>query len=57
MPPVADWETFPFDGDIRVRPLRAADEASGRDTAKAASAASAASAATPTRSGATPTGS
>jgi diadenosine tetraphosphate (Ap4A) HIT family hydrolase len=22
MPPVADWETFPFDGEIRVRPLR-----------------------------------
>ena len=21
-PPVADWETFPFDGEIRVRPLR-----------------------------------
>jgi diadenosine tetraphosphate (Ap4A) HIT family hydrolase len=21
MPPVEDWETFPFDGDIRVRPL------------------------------------
>ena len=23
MPPVEEWETFPFDGDIRVRPLRA----------------------------------
>jgi hypothetical protein len=22
MPPVAEWETFPFEGDIRVRPLR-----------------------------------
>lgn len=22
MPPVADWETFPFEGDIRVRPFR-----------------------------------
>lgn len=22
MPPVADWETFPFEGEIRVRPLR-----------------------------------
>jgi diadenosine tetraphosphate (Ap4A) HIT family hydrolase len=21
MPPVADWDTFPFDGDLRVRPL------------------------------------
>lgn len=21
MPPVDEWETFPFDGDIRVRPL------------------------------------
>jgi diadenosine tetraphosphate (Ap4A) HIT family hydrolase len=21
-PPLADWETFPFEGDIRVRPLR-----------------------------------
>jgi diadenosine tetraphosphate (Ap4A) HIT family hydrolase len=21
MPPVADWETFPFDGDLRPRPL------------------------------------
>jgi diadenosine tetraphosphate (Ap4A) HIT family hydrolase len=21
MPPVSDWETFPFDGEIRVRPL------------------------------------
>lgn len=23
MPPVADWETFPFEGEIRVRPLLA----------------------------------
>ena len=22
LPPVEDWETFPFEGDIRVRPLR-----------------------------------
>jgi diadenosine tetraphosphate (Ap4A) HIT family hydrolase len=22
MPPVVEWETFPFEGDIRVRPLR-----------------------------------
>jgi diadenosine tetraphosphate (Ap4A) HIT family hydrolase len=22
MPPVAEWETFPFEGDIRVQPLR-----------------------------------
>jgi diadenosine tetraphosphate (Ap4A) HIT family hydrolase len=22
MPPVGDWETFPFEGEIRVRPLR-----------------------------------
>jgi hypothetical protein len=21
MPPVSEWETFPFDGEIRVRPL------------------------------------
>jgi hypothetical protein len=21
MPSVADWDTFPFDGDLRVRPL------------------------------------
>ena len=27
MPPVVDWETFPFEGEIRVRPLmRPADE-------------------------------
>jgi diadenosine tetraphosphate (Ap4A) HIT family hydrolase len=22
MPPLAEWETFPFDGDLRVRPLQ-----------------------------------
>ena len=25
LPPIADWDTFPFEGDLRVRPLLAAD--------------------------------
>jgi diadenosine tetraphosphate (Ap4A) HIT family hydrolase len=30
MPPVVDWETFPFEGEIRVRPLRPPEDESPR---------------------------
>jgi len=56
LPPLDEWETFPFEGEIRVRPLRApADEPPrlGEDPADC----SAVAGARRTRSGATSAGS
>ena len=39
MPRVEEWESFPFDGDMRPRPLRGPSRTSRRATARPASAA------------------
>ena len=56
MPPVEEWESWPFDGELRPRALQPPEERERRGSARSRRTAGGADTATSVRSGATSVG-